>query len=361
MIISQKIFIKGTVQGVGFRPFIHRMAKDMGIKGWVRNTGNGVEITVQADDDMIEIFREKILSDMPPAAQVDEIHQENAGKTDFSFFEIMESNGIAMPDLNMPPDICLCSECSEEILDTGNRRYLYPFTSCINCGPRFTILDNLPYDRRNVTMRSYIMCPECGREYSGITDRRYHAQPICCPECGPQYKYGNLIREQAVDAAVKHISDGGVIAVKGWGGFHLMGDAENIDVIKKVRMDKKRRNKPIAVVARNLSIIEKYCNVSGDDKEQLLSFRSPIMLLTKKIHTDITESLAPENTCLGIMLPYSGIQQVIFEKSGLDLMVATSLNRPSAPTIRNSEIALKSYGGKILDHDLISVLHVTIL
>jgi hydrogenase maturation protein HypF len=164
MIVSQKLLIKGTVQGVGFRPFIHRVASEMGVKGWVRNIGEGVEVEVQADSDMIEMFRERILSDMPPGANIKEIVNKETEYSNHISFEILGSKGIAMPDLNMPPDMCICSECSKDISDKSNRRNSYPFTSCVNCGPRFTILDNLPYDRRNVTMRSYIMGPEGGKE-----------------------------------------------------------------------------------------------------------------------------------------------------------------------------------------------------
>ncbi|MFH1415269.1 MAG: carbamoyltransferase HypF [Elusimicrobiota bacterium] len=350
--MNKRLKIKGTVQGVGFRPFIYKLAKNMGLCGWVRNTGDGVELEISGSKKEIDIFRQKLLDDVPRAAHIEDINEEKVSNINYAGFLIEGSEGRTVPDLNIPPDIALCDKCLKELGSEEDRRREYPFISCLECGPRFTILESLPYDRGNITLRSYIMCLDCKVEYKDAEYRRYHAQPICCPACGPEYSYGTVIGQKAIKKAADDLSGGNVVAVKGWGGFHLMADAENKEALSRIRDEKKRSHKPIAVVAKDISVIEQYCRVEEEDRKLLLSFRRPIVLLRKNRKTDITESLAPDNAMIGMMLPYSGIQSVLFKYSGLSLMAATSLNRPSAPTIRNNIAAKKFYQGNVLEHDL---------
>ncbi|MCK4643333.1 carbamoyltransferase HypF [bacterium] len=348
----KKYHIKGTVQGVGFRPFVYRIAHELELRGWVKNTGSGVEVEIRGDEAKVHHFRENLLSRLPSAANIAEILEMEPDNEAANNFRIIKSEGKVDPDLNISPDIAICGNCRRELDDPSDRRHDYPFINCTNCGPRYTLINRLPYDRHNVSMGEFQMCDRCEKEYSEILDRRYHAQPICCEECGPQYTYKELSGEAAVLAAAEDLKNGSIIAVKGWGGFHMMGNALDPEVIAKARKLKKREHKPIAVIAKTLETVKEYCIVSGEDELLLTSFRRPIVLLPKKTHNDITEGLSPQNNSLGVMLPYSPIQLLLFKYSGLELMIATSINAPSAPTLTDGIRVSEFFDGNILDNNL---------
>lgn len=348
----KKLKISGTVQGVGFRPFVYRKAKQLNLEGWVRNTEEGVEVKIKGNPKNIDRFIEDVKNNPLGAANVTSVKESNEQDRGEKDFVIESSKKKKKKNLNIPPDISICDECLKDISNPDSRRYQYPFTTCLNCGQRFTITKNIPYDRENVTMREFEMCSQCMEEYNNPEDRRFHAQPISCEICGPRYYYKSLKGRKALKKAADDVKNGEVIAVKGWGGFHIMADAENVNVLKEIRKIKKRPHKPIAVMAKDIKTAENYCMIKIEDLNTLNSFRKPIVLLPKRKRNKVTELIAPENMCIGIMLGYSALHYILFELSGVDLMVATSLNAPSQPTIIESDEAKKYFTGSVLDHDL---------
>ncbi|MGM0441497.1 MAG: carbamoyltransferase HypF [Elusimicrobiota bacterium] len=364
--MNKSIFIKGTVQGVGFRPFVYRLAKRFFIKGRVKNTGSGVYIEARGRREDLDNFIKNIKDNSPDAADITGLEVKESKKNNFSKFEISESSGKAESGLNIPPDIALCDECLREIKDSSNSRYKYPFTSCLNCGQRFTIVNKLPYDRKNTQMSEFKMCDRCRKEYNDVDNRRYHAQPISCPDCGPGYEYKKMTSEgfttellNPVKKAADSLKNSQIMALKGWGGFHIVGDAENPEVIKKIRKIKQRSHKPLAVMARDKKAAEFLCGVNRASEKILKNFRRPILLLPKRgKKKNIEELIAPDNPTIGLMLPYSAVHHLLFEYSGLKLLIFTSLNLPSVSTIKKYEKArefltsLKISGVSMLDHNL---------
>ncbi|MCD6578208.1 carbamoyltransferase HypF [bacterium] len=352
MMIKKKFLIIGTVQGVGFRPFIYKIAVNNLLKGSVKNTGGGVEIELDGDKNNIDIFLMDLKEKLPPAAVIENISEITPHERNHSEFIIEKSNGKAKPELNVSPDLAICDDCLRELNDPNDRRYEYPFINCVNCGPRYTIIEQLPYDRKQTTIKSFKMCNDCESEYTDVTDRRYHAQPISCWDCGPNYFLDSLSGIDAVKKAAKLIKNNKIIVVKSWGGFHIIGNAENVKVIERVRELKKREFKPIAVMAKNLDTVRKYAKWKDEYLELYNSSKKPIFLFEKKINNKITEALAPQNNTLGIMLPYSPVHHLLFKYSGLSLIIATSLNYPGSPTIKENTAAKSFFKGKILEHDL---------
>ncbi|MBN2406967.1 MAG: carbamoyltransferase HypF [Elusimicrobia bacterium] len=351
-VADRKFLIKGIVQGVGFRPFIYRAASEMGLSGWVRNTAGGVELRLRGEIGTIESLKKKIMEEAPATARVEYIEEMASDGDRPRGFEIIESGNLSGPNLNISPDIGICAGCLSDIFDPSGRRREYGFTGCLECGPRFTVLRKLPYDRNNTSMGEFPVCSGCGGEYADPSDRRHHAQSICCGDCGPRYSLGEFMGEEAVVKAARLLVRGEVLAVKGWGGYHLVGNALDMRVLAKIRKEKKREHKPFAVMAEDADAVRKFCVMDEDDLKVIGSFSRPVLLLPKKIYSGITEMIAPDNMSIGFMVPYSALHHLLFRHSGLQMMVFTSLNSPSSPTVKTAGEARMNFNGYSLDHDL---------
>jgi len=344
-----KIYLTGVVQGVGFRPFLHRLAKKYRIVGYVRNTSRGVVIFAEGDADSIEQFLNAIRTEAPPLAQIKSIEVKWVAPFGYDKFTIEESFEQKEKEVIPPPDVSVCELCIKEMLDPKDRRYRYPFINCTNCGPRLTIIKKLPYDRPNTTMDEFEMCPECEEEYKNIEDRRYHAQPIACPRCGPKiifYEDGQYKEdEEALRALIEYLRKGEIVAVKGIGGFHLLCDAKNEEGVTRLRKFKERGNKPMAVISLGLRRVEEFAYVNETEKELLLSPARPIVLLRKKVPFPLADSIAPYNNYIGVMLPYSPLHFLILyelDKFGVKALVDTSGNLKSQPLIYENGEAIKN-------------------
>lgn len=329
-----RINVEGIVQGVGFRPFIYRMALKENLSGWVRNTTEGVEIEAEGGLERLKHFCGLIKEEVPPLARIKKITSKNIPvKGDYNF-DIKESKKTRDKIAMISPDVAICNDCIKDITDPDNRRYMYPFTNCTNCGPRFSLIKELPYDRPRTTMKDFNMCHVCEREYSDPLDRRYHAQPNACSECGPQIwltdNRGNICSsDNQLNTAVELLRQGEIIAVKGLSGFHLMCDAENRQVISRLRRRKERPDKPLALMMDNLNTVSQYCHFDKQEKDILTGYRKPILLLDKK-GEELPENVAPGSKYYGVMLPYTPLHYLIFN-SELKALVATSANITGSP------------------------------
>ena len=352
------IRLYGIVQGVGFRPFVSRAADSLGVKGTVANKGSYVEVFAQGEGDVLERFVNILKNETPERAVVISADVREIEDTDFTAFEIIESEKET-GDIFVSPDIATCDKCRQELFDKNNRRYLHPFINCTQCGPRLTILDAMPYDRERTTMKDFPMCPECEYEYTHSHTRRYDAQPVCCNDCGPQvYIVGQDVKgADAITLARKSIMDGKVIAVKGIGGFHLCCDAKNEQAVSRLRKLKNRPQKPFAVMMKDMETVRRQCSVIEGQEDFLTGYQKPILLLEKK-QGGLAPSISPDNPTVGVMLPYAPLQMLLFDyPDGVemtDCLVMTSGNVSGAPICRNDEDAQKeigSYCDLILSHD----------
>jgi len=347
-----RITVKGIVQGVGFRPSVYRLATSMGLKGYVKNTGDGtVEIVV---DSNAEEFVERLKLEKPSMAVIGEIRVEEieAKSLNFQSFEILESGGkrgeLSLP----PPDVAVCTHCLSEVFDPDDRRYLYPFTSCTECGQRYTVALKLPYDRENTTFKDFPLCEDCREEYGNVDDRRYYAQSIACPQCGPSYKL--VFREEeyygirAIKRTAELIDNGEFVAIKGWGGFHIACITDD-EVVERLRGLLRRPQQPFAIMARNLESVEKIAIVRDREREELLSYVRPIVVL-KKRDEETFSSVAPKLDTLGIMLPYSPLHHILFSYLHADYLVMTSANMPGEPMFIDDSV--KELVPTILSHNL---------
>jgi hydrogenase maturation protein HypF len=313
-----RVTIRGAVQGVGFRPFVYRLAKELDLNGWVNNSPTGVFVEVEGASEKLKSFLFRLERERPPRAFIQSLESSFLDAVGFADFEIRRSDESGAKTAIVLPDIATCADCLREIFDAENRRYLYPFTNCTNCGPRFSIIESLPYDRPRTTMKIFEMCAACREEYENPLDRRFHAQPNACPTCGPKLELWDAIgavlskNHSALKKAAEAIRAGNIVAVKGLGGFHLMVDARNDEAVKELRKRKHREEKPFAVMFPTLAAIEKTCAVSEIELRLLVSPESPIVLLkTKNRKKEISESVAPGNPFLGAMLPYTPLHQRI--------------------------------------------------
>ncbi len=338
---AYRINIKGIVQGVGFRPYVYRLANEMKLKGWVRNSSSGVFIEVEGECSLLEAFVRRLLNDPPPLAVIRDCSVKTIAPVGYNDFIIRESESESDCDVMLSPDIAICEDCRKEVLDQGNRRYLYPFTNCTNCGPRFTIIKDVPYDRRTTTMAGFTMCEKCRAEYDDPLDRRFHAQPNACPVCGPQIMLINSNGER-VDSDVRDLlKQGFIIAVKGLGGFHLAADARNTAAVSALRSRKKRDAKPFALMVRDVQAAEKYCAVSPLEKTMLCSREAPIVVMPSRQSSDLAEDLIrPGLDTLGIFLPYTPLHFLLFDEE-LDVLIMTSANISDQPLITDNETALE--------------------
>jgi len=340
----------GVVQGVGFRPFVYRLAHRLGYKGWVKNIGFGVEIHLESDKPQdFQKFFLALKEEKPPLSQIEKIDIKPAEFFNCKKFEIKKSKH-RKSFVFISPDISVCDNCRKELIDPHDRRYKYPFINCTDCGPRYTIVRNLPYDRDKTTMAHFNMCHKCQKEYNHPLDRRYHAQPIACPECGPEVTLKKSSSGEkisgGIDKAASLIKKGKILAVKGLGGFHLVCDPSNKKTVERLRKIKKRKTKPFAVMASGLHIIKKYTYVDSEEKEQLISAQRPIVLLRKK--KDIP-GIAPFLNEIGFMLPYTPLHYLLLQK--IDLIVATSSNPKDSPIIKDEHEGVKNLCDFILTHN----------
>ncbi|MBI5205870.1 MAG: carbamoyltransferase HypF, partial [Nitrospirae bacterium] len=354
------INIKGLVQGVGFRPFVYNLAKSLNLKGSVANTADGVTIDVEGDD--VTFFIEMLSKEAPPLSKMINVDITPMPFCGYEGFEILKSKDNGSSTL-ISPDISVCDDCLKEMFDKTDRRYLYPFINCTNCGPRYTITNAVPYDRQNTTMSVFRMCPECEAEYNNPGNRRFHAQPNACPVCGPEVKL--VISHQLsavsqdqnpIETAIQLVKEGKIIAVKGLGGFHIGCDAKNKDAVERLRLAKRKSNKPFALMAPDIWTIEKYCEVSEEEKKILNSNKRPVVLLRKRADAgSLPDAVSPDNQYLGFMLPYTPLHYLLFyySLSGLtadsyqllanfDALIMTSGNLSEEPiVIDNNETISK--------------------
>ena len=372
-----RVVVRGAVQGVGFRPFIFRLASELHLPGWVLNSAQGVFVEVEGQESVLREFLRRLETDKPAIAVVQSLEASFLDAVGFDRFEIRESSGGPKTALILP-DLATCADCLREINDSANRRYRYPFTNCTNCGPRYTIIESLPYDRPRTTMKKFAMCPECHEEYHNPADRRFHAQPNACPVCGPQLQLWSpageilALRDDALRQADAAIAEGRIVAVKGLGGFHLLVDARNEAAVRELRKRKRREQKPLALMYPSLPGILKDCHCSPVELRLLRSPESPIVLLRKlqessrppdngsQGHWELAESLAPGNPYLGVMLPYTPLHHLILQDLGFPV-VATSGNLSEEPICIDEQEALQRLAGiadLFLVHDRPILRHV---
>jgi len=346
-----KVVIKGTVQGVGFRPFIYNLASSLNIKGFVTNTSSGVEI--EAEGENIPLFIQKIKTDPPPLSNITSIEVAILPLVNYTQFEIKKSITDKRYLTFIPPDIALCEDCRKELYDINDRHYHYPFTNCTNCGPRYSITRTIPYDRKNTTMARFRMCPDCEEEYNNPRDRRFHAQPNACPKCGPRLGLrvkGSEFRvdrtKDPIETTIKLLKEGAIVAIKGIGGFHIACDAENESAVKRLRERKKRGNKPFAIMCPDIETAKSFGEIDDISRSLLLSSESPIVLLRKRNNTTLTDSISPNNPYYGVMLPYTPLHHLIFfypnrERPNFNALIMTSGNIREEPIIRDNDEAMK--------------------
>jgi hydrogenase maturation protein HypF len=356
-----KIWVGGIVQGVGFRPFIYQLAARHHLTGWVRNTSSGVEIEVNGPDPALQLFLDQISSERPSLARIDRIESATCAPNGYADFEIRSSHAEAGQFIPVSPDVSICPDCQDELFDPANRRYRYPFVNCTNCGPRFTIIKDIPYDRPNTTMAGFKLCPDCQAEYDNPLDRRFHAQPVACPVCGPQLSFiadGKTLvsREAALQNARKWLQEGKILAIKGLGGYHLACDPTSAVAVSELRKRKKRSDKPFALMAFDLQALERHCFVSGTEKDLLTSHQRPVVILDKKPNSPICAEVAPYQATLGCMLAYTPLHLLLLdpEDNGLDMLVMTSGNLSEEPIAYQDNEAfdrLSSIADGFLTHD----------
>ncbi|KAA0222511.1 carbamoyltransferase HypF [candidate division KSB1 bacterium] len=362
-----KIILRGAVQGVGFRPFVYRLATEMNLAGWVLNSAQGLFIEAEGMRATLEEFLLRLEKEKPPAAVVHSLEFSFLDPRGYAHFEIRQSEESGKKTAVIMPDIATCSDCLREIFDPRNRRYLYPFTNCTNCGPRFTIIEALPYDRPNTAMKKFAMCPACREEYDDPHDRRFHAQPNACPSCGPHLELwetnGKVLTKNhdALQQSAHVVREGKILALKGIGGFLLMVDARNHDAVMHLRARKQREEKPFAVMYPSLTTIKAECHVSALEERLLQSPESPIVLLARKpAIRNLTSAIAPNNPHLGVMLPYSPLHHLLLRELGFPV-VATSGNLSDEPICIDEHEALARLGAiadAFLVHDRPIVRHV---
>ncbi len=349
--------VSGIVQGVGFRPYVFRLARQMDLKGFVQNTGAGVLIEIEGADPLG--FIDRLKAGAPPLARIDAIEILELPDKAYAAFRIIESDGQGDAAAPVSADVSVCPDCLSEMADPLDRRYLYPFINCTNCGPRYSIISEVPYDRKNTTMSVFEMCPECKGEYLDPGNRRFHAEPSACPVCGPSLAFkpalsakpgqDEAFSEPTLELAIKKLKNGGIIAIKGLGGFHLACDAENEKAVSELRRRKKRGNKPFALMAGSVEDIKNFCHASAEEEEKLLTPERPVVLLRRKEQCSLPSSIAPGNSRLGFMLPYTPLHYLLFNhpemKNFFNALVMTSGNLSEAPIVIDNEDAVKRLSG----------------
>lgn len=346
-----EIRVEGIVQGVGFRPYIFRIASDMELNGFVRNDTEGVFIKICSEKKTAGQFIKEIKNNPPPLSIIKSISLKISPSEKFDTFEVVQSRITKKREAFIPPDTALCQNCHKELLDPGDRRFHFPFTTCTHCGPRFSIISDIPYDRKNTAMESFPMCRDCRNEYEDPSDRRFHTEPTSCPVCGPKYyfknKNGDILSDNIsdiIEMTKTSINKGLIVAIKGVGGFHLAADAKNREVVRKLRERKRRPFKPFAVMAGSIDYASDFLKISKKEREILLSKERPIVILKEKKRF-VSELVAPGLTHLGVMLPYSPLQILLFDRMDDDkILIMTSGNISDEPIIYDEEDLFENLG-----------------
>jgi hydrogenase maturation protein HypF len=349
MIRRFKIAIRGTVQGIGFRPFVYKLAHEKKLNGYVLNTSTGVDIEVEGESPQIDLFIEAVRSNRIPLAHIEDMRLSALKIRKDQGFVIRESVSKAEKLTSIPPDIGICEDCLKELQDPADRRYRYPFINCTNCGPRYTIIEDIPYDRPSTSMRTFRMCSDCTREYTDPFNRRFHAQPNACPVCGPRVMLCGKDRkalpaEDPTASAVDLIKKGHILAIKGLGGFHLAADAENSLAVKRLRERKHREEKPLALMAYDMDSIRRFAHASPEEEALLISPSRPIVILRKMVSSSISPEVSPRNRNFGVMLPYTPLHYLLLE-GGLTALVMTSGNASREPICIDNDDAFERLGG----------------
>lgn len=357
--IRLAVSIQGVVQGVGFRPFVHGAATKRGLSGWVQNGTEGVRIEVQGAATAVREFVEVLHVAAPPTARIAHLVTAELAPRAEAGFTIVESHDDVVVRPTLPPDLATCPECIAEVDSPGERRHRYPFTNCTRCGPRYTLIDRLPYDRRNTAMARFGLCPACRRDYDDPTDRRFHAQPIACPACGPSLRLlgadGAALAsgEQALHLGVVALAEGRVLALKGLGGFQLLVDATSPEAVSRLRARKRREEKPFGVMFPSMAFVQGACVVNVEEEALLLSPAAPIVLVRRRPDSAIAEAVAPSNPLLGAMLPYTPLHGLLLREAGRPL-VCTSGNLSEEPMCTKEDeafVALRDIADLFLVHD----------
>ncbi|RMH62068.1 MAG: carbamoyltransferase HypF, partial [Calditrichaeota bacterium] len=354
--LRKRIVINGIVQGVGFRPHVYRLARQHHLSGFVRNGGEGVTIEVQGAVHDVAAFTEKLRAEPPPLSVVESIVEEQRPVGQSDGFHIINTDRSGQAHTFISPDVAVCDACLSELFDPDNRRYRYPFINCTNCGPRYTIVRHIPYDRPYTSMQNFELCPRCRAEYDNPADRRFHAQPNACPECGPHVWLCDaggqrMETDDAIRACANLLSRGAVLAVRGLGGFHLVVDATDDRAVAKLRRRKKRPGKPFALMAPDTATVERYAFLSEEERRLLESPVRPIVLLRKKETDGLADNVAPGNKYLGFMLPYTPLHHLLLRDHG-GVLVMTSANLSDEPIVTGNEEALERLAG-IADYFLL--------
>lgn len=346
MVERLSLKVRGIVQGVGFRPFVHRLVKSCGLRGYIKNTSSGVEMELEGERESLEQLLRDLPEKAPKLAMIEDMEAQFSGELKgFLGFKIEDSLRERFNSTLVSPDICICEDCLREMRDKNNRRYGYPFINCTNCGPRFTIIKDLPYDRAKTSMALFPMCPDCQREYGDIGDRRYHAQPDCCKDCGPRAFYldaqGRELPGDAVAMAREALKAGKILAIKGLGGVHLACRWDDEELVRRLRARKQRDEKPFALMCRNLEMAGKLCLLSPGEEKLLTGYQRPIVLLRKK---EPGLEYLSENAWLGVMLPYTPLHYLLMGED-IDMLVMTSANLSDTPIIYKNNQALRELRG----------------
>ncbi len=355
--VARRLEVNGIVQGVGFRPFIFQLAEKFNLKGEVANTSSGVSIHIEGPAENVASFEKELPEKSPPLAYIVDISSRTDDVRHLTEFAIVKSKGQTKMSTLISPDVAVCDDCLGEMLSPDDRRFRYPFINCTNCGPRYTIIDDIPYDRPKTSMRHFKMCSRCQAEYDAPTDRRFHAQPNACADCGPRVDlFDNrrqLIcsREQAVKSAAELLKKGHILAIKGLGGYHLAADAANPEAVRRLRRRKLREEKPLAVMSYDLETVKGYAHLEPEEEVLLGSIQRPIVLLEKKKPNTISEEVAPRNKYFGVMLPYTPLHYLLLQH-GFEALVMTSGNLSEEPIAIDNEDAFNRLAG-IADYFLI--------
>lgn len=357
--MNRKLNITGIVQGVGFRPFIYQLAARYHLNGFIFNNTAGVSIELEGKKNTIDAFVEALQHELPPLARIDTLSAKEGKYIGYTDFQILQSETQNDKSALVSPDIAMCKNCLQEMRDPENRRYAYPFINCTDCGPRYSIIETLPYDRPNTSMQSFSMCEACQREYTDPLDRRFHAQPISCPDCGPTLKLldteHKVLEEgnNTVKLTAEAIRKGAIVAFKGLGGFHLLCDATNTKAVEELRKRKQRPVKPFAVMFPDIEMLKVNAEISPEETELISSKEKPIVIVPKSSHSMISDLVAPGIDRIGVFLPYTPLHHLLLQEMAVPL-VGTSANRSDEPIIQNSYDLLDKLGSVVdlvLDHD----------
>ncbi|MDQ1276315.1 MAG: hydrogenase maturation protein HypF, partial [Euryarchaeota archaeon] len=355
---ARLLHVTGTVQGVGFRPFIYQLAKAHRLSGYVKNLGNYVEILIEGGRENVLNFLDDLPKKKPPLARIKEIKVDTIPFSGYSEFIIIHSEPGTFENSIIPPDTAICEQCRSEIFDPSSRYYHYPFTVCTNCGPRYTTVRTLPYDRENTTMVDFSLCKECEVEYTDPLNRRHHAQPVCCSKCGPEIwladSQGKVLLKnyEAIEKASELLQQGSILSVKGFGGFHIACNARKNEPVQELRRRLARPEQPFAVMAKDMAVVESFAEPGDADRKCLTSPRRPITVLPKSNNFKLAESVSSGLHNIGVMLPYTGTQNLLFNLVQDAVYVMTSANLPGRPMVVKNEEALEKLKG-IVDFHLL--------